>query len=256
MDLAATAIAVLIFLAIVIAGLVVERLAPAEAQPLAASGFNLCYTTFYIFAQGLIAPVLSILTVAAVNAAGGGWVELPAAGAGFWLGFAAYALTADLMEYLFHRAQHGVPALWAMHSFHHSDAALNASTTSRHYWAEHGIKMLSIYLVTGMVFKAPPEVLGAYALLAYYNVFLHMNIRLGFGRWSFLLNSPQYHRLHHSALREHFDRNFSALFPIFDVVFGTYCPPRRGEYPPTGLDTGARPKGLMDALLWPRRMSR
>ncbi len=35
MDFAATAIAVLIFLAIVIAGLAVERLAPAEAQPLA-----------------------------------------------------------------------------------------------------------------------------------------------------------------------------------------------------------------------------
>lgn len=82
MDFAATAIAVLIFLAIVIAGLAVERLAPAEAQPLAASGFNLCYTTFYIFAQALIAPALSILTVAAVNAAGGGWVKLPPPGLG------------------------------------------------------------------------------------------------------------------------------------------------------------------------------
>ncbi|WP_395400031.1 sterol desaturase family protein [Pseudoduganella sp. UC29_106] len=156
---------------------------------------------------------LSIVTVAAVNAVGGGWIKLPASGAEFWLAFVFYVLTVDLMEYLFHRAQHRIPALWSMHSLHHSDITLNASTTSRHYWAEHGIKMLSIYMVVGLLFKAPPEILGAYVVLSYYNVFLHMNVRVGFGRLSFLLNSPQYHRLHHSVLPEHYGSEFRSLVP-------------------------------------------
>jgi sterol desaturase/sphingolipid hydroxylase (fatty acid hydroxylase superfamily) len=253
MDFASTAIAVLFFLAAVILGLIIERLAPAQKQSLSASVFNLGYTTIYMLMQSLIVPAVSIVTVVAVNAAGGGWIALPSTGTGFWLGFAAYALTVDLMEYLFHRAQHGIPALWSMHSLHHSDTTLNASTTSRHYWAEHGIKMLSIYLLVGLMFKAPPEILGAYALLAYYNVFLHMNIRVGFGRFSFLLNSPQYHRLHHSALPEHYDQNFAALLPVYDLIFGTYRRPRQGEFPPTGLDSGDQPTGFIGALLWPTR---
>ncbi|HEX7752546.1 MAG TPA: hypothetical protein VF440_09115, partial [Novosphingobium sp.] len=34
----------------------------------------------------------------------------------FWLGLAIFVLVMDLGEFLFHRAQHAVPALWAMHS--------------------------------------------------------------------------------------------------------------------------------------------
>lgn len=253
MDFESTAIAVSLFLIIVIIGLAVERLAPAHRQPLMASGFNLGYTMIYMLAQALIAPTLAIFTVAAVNATGGGLIKLPSSGSEFWFGLALYVLAMDLMEYLFHRAQHRIPALWAMHSLHHSDTALNASTTSRHYWAEHGLKMLTIYLAVGLLFRAPPEVLGAYALLAYYHVIPHMNIRLGFGRLSFLLNSPQYHRLHHSALPAHFDKNFAGLFPVYDLIFGTYRRPEPGEYPPTGLESGEQPHGYLDAFLWPAR---
>jgi sterol desaturase/sphingolipid hydroxylase (fatty acid hydroxylase superfamily) len=33
----------------------------------------------------------------------------------------AFFLVVDLGEYLFHRAQHAIPLLWALHSLHHSD---------------------------------------------------------------------------------------------------------------------------------------
>lgn len=253
MDAKSTVITIAIFLTVVIAGLILERLAPAQKQSFSASRFNLGYTAIYLFIQSLIVPALSVVTVAAVNAVGGGWITLPASGSEFWLAFVSYVLTVDLMEYIFHRAQHRIPALWSMHSLHHSDITLNASTTSRHYWAEHGIKMLSIYMVVGLLFKAPLEILGAYVVLSYYNVFLHMNIRVGFGRFSVLLNSPQYHRLHHSVLPEHYDRNFAALFPGFDLLFGTYRRPHVNEYPPTGLDTGDQPTSYISAILWPAR---
>ena len=50
-----------------------------------------------------------------------------------------------------------------------------------------------------------------------------------------LFNGPQGHRIHHSRMREHFDQNFAAFFPIWDVLFGTYHYPERDEYPSTGV---------------------
>jgi len=256
MDFVSTVIGVLVFLAVIIAALAIERLAPAQRQPLKASTFNLIYTVLYMLAQALIVPGVSVLTVPAVNAAGGGWIALPDSGWGLAAGFVAYTLAIDLLEYLFHRAQHRFPAMWAMHSFHHSDTTLNASTTSRHYWAEQAMKMVSIYLVIGLLFKTPTVILGMYSVLSAYNVFLHMNIHLGFDRAAGVVNSPQYHRVHHSCLPEHFDCNFAALFTVWDVLFGTFYKPRHDEYPPTGLDTGDEPKDLADALIWPLRSLR
>jgi sterol desaturase/sphingolipid hydroxylase (fatty acid hydroxylase superfamily) len=76
-------------------------------------------------------------------------------------------------------------------------------------------------VITGMASSA----LGA---------FEHMNARISLGRWSWVLVTPQMHRLHHSFAPEHIDRNFAQHFPIWDVLFGTYVAPRADEFPPTG----------------------
>jgi len=68
---------------------------------------------------------------------------------------------------------------------------------------------------------------------------------------SWALNTPAYHRIHHSASAEHFDVNFAAILPIFDVMLGTYRPARPGERPVTGLDTGRIPRTWLDVLAWP-----
>ena len=40
------------------------------------------------------------------------------------------------------------------------------------------------------------------------------------GRW--VIYPPTGHRIHHSALSEHHDKNFGSIFPIWDHLFGTY----------------------------------
>jgi sterol desaturase/sphingolipid hydroxylase (fatty acid hydroxylase superfamily) len=141
--------------------------------------------------------------------------------------------------------------LWAMHSLHHSDPAVNVSTAPRHFWGEILLKSVTIYALIGLVFKTNAVVVAAYTFFGLYNYFLHMNLRLGFGRWQPLLNSPQFHRLHHSALPEHHDCNFNQFFPVFDMLGGTYRQPRQDEYPPTGLADGDVPNKLQNMLLWP-----
>ena len=167
----------------------------------------------------------------------------------FWLGFPLYLLVHDLGEYLYHRAQHKIPALWSMHSLHHSDPAMSALTTSRHFWGDQLIKTLTVWSASAMIVSPGPAFVAAYGAASLWNFFSHAALPISFGRWSWLINAPGYHRRHHSRLPEHYDSNFAALFPIFDVIAGSYHVP--AGMPPTGLDQ--RPETTLDLAIWPLR---
>ena len=164
-----------------------------------------------------------------------------------WLAVLLFIIVQDLAEYLFHRAQHKVPILWAMHSLHHSDPEMSALTTTRHFWGDRAVKTVTVWSAAAMVVAPTGEAIVAYAVVSFWNYLSHANVPIDFGRWSWVINSPAYHRRHHSSLPEHYDSNFAALFPIFDVLSGAYNRPN--GYPPTGLDH--RPRSLRDLLLWP-----
>lgn len=170
-------------------------------------------------------------------------------GAPAWIGVPLYIVVNDLAEYLFHRAQHASPILWRMHSLHHSDHDMNATTTQRHFWGDPLLKALTVWPLAALVVAPTPAASAIYALLSLWNFVSHAAIDLNFGKWSWLLNSAAYHRRHHSSRSEHFNSNFAALFPIFDVIAGSYRRP--DGFPPTGLDH--RPGNIAEVLLWPLR---
>jgi sterol desaturase/sphingolipid hydroxylase (fatty acid hydroxylase superfamily) len=202
----------------------------------------------------LARPGIAAVTVLAANQLGAGLFMLPSRGAGgLLLGFAIYLVVMDLGEYLFHRAQHAVPLLWAMHSLHHSDESFNVSTTIRHFWLDIVVKSVTIYMAVGLLFKADPRIIGLYGLVSTYNYVTHMDVRLTFGRWAFLLNTPHYHRIHHSRRPQDRDCNFAALLPIFDVLTGAYRQPAPNDYPDTGLGDRGGPTSVLAALVWPLR---
>lgn len=167
----------------------------------------------------------------------------------FLLALALFLVVRDCTEFLYHYAQHRIPALWAMHSLHHSDPEMTALTTNRHFWGDQFIKALTIWPLTTMIMSQTNAMLAVYSVISLYNYVIHANLKIDFGRWSWVLNSPAYHRRHHSRLPEHYDTNFAALFPIFDVIFGTYRRP--DGWPPCGQDE--EPRSFGDLLFWPVR---
>ena len=63
-----------------------------------------------------------------------------------------------------------------------------------------------------------------------------MNVRWRLGLAPYVLVSPQYHRVHHSAHAEHFNKNFGAFTPLWDILFGSAYFVSADTYPSTGIE--------------------
>ena len=148
----------------------------------------------------------------------------------------AYLCLFDLLFYLYHRAQHSVRVLWLFHRFHHTEVALNATTAGRSNWMEGPCQGLLAIIPFRLCISGD---LGAGYLLpvlvTFWVIFNHSNLRLGMGILTRVIVGPQVHRIHHSILRRHWNKNFAEFFPVFDILFGTYYHPGWDEFPPTGL---------------------
>lgn len=169
----------------------------------------------------------------------------------FGLSFCVMAMR-DFFYYWFHRLQHRSKWLWAEHALHHADEHMNITTSVRHHWLEGPLDAVFVSVPFLLLFRPPIITLGlvavAVSMVATTN---HMNLRFGLGRFSWLIATPQLHRIHHSRLEEHVDKNFAVFFPLWDVIFGTYYAPRKGQYPATGLTSGERMQTVREGLFSP-----
>jgi sterol desaturase/sphingolipid hydroxylase (fatty acid hydroxylase superfamily) len=228
--------------------LVLEMCLPAErGQSWRARFFNLRYTMVYAFLFLLITPSVSSWVVSAPTQKWPqffGWFDRYATPLGMpiWLQVLIYLMVYDFFYYWFHRAQHQFSWLWRQHRLHHSDQVLNVTSSMRHHWLEEPLKVFVVALPISIIFGAPPQ-MGAWLgiTIGAWGFYIHSNIYLGkssvihgLNRW---LVSPQVHRVHHSRLPEHHDKNFAAIFSFWDRLFGTYHAAHGAECPPTGLDT-------------------
>lgn len=146
----------------------------------------------------------------------------------------------DFVFYWYHRAEHKISWLWNIHEVHHSDAHLNASSALRHAWIENPLQGV---LISGPIVYLLKlnflETLLFSATLATWLAFIHANVKLHLGALTPLLGGPQVHRIHHSKLEQHRDKNFAAFFPCIDKFFGTYHAPTLDEFPTTGTQNMA-----------------
>ena len=166
----------------------------------------------------------------------------------FWAALLVFVALFDLAEYATHRLLHAVPFLWRFHQVHHSDPDMNATTSVRHHWACAAFKAATISPIAWFIMPPTPALAFSFTAINIWGYVMHSSMRLDFGRWSWLLTSPEYHRRHHSSLPEHFNSNFSNLLPIWDILLGSYRLPE--GHPPTGLE---HQHSIFEAVAWPPR---
>ena len=231
-----------------------EKRFPIEPkQPRDAVHVDYKLAALNVLPRFLLGPLPGGCAALIVNALGGGFFVLRADGWWFFFALAAYILATDCVAYFIHRAQHAVPALWAMHSLHHSAEAMTLITGVRHFWVEQ-VLMTAFLPVVAVLFQTPTAVIAvASVFYFFFDACVHVNIKVPFGVFGLVVNNPQYHRIHHSVRSAHQNKNFCKLLPLFDLMFGTAHVPVPGEFPPTGLGRGETASGWLDGLVWPVR---
>ncbi|WP_428487998.1 sterol desaturase family protein [Rhodopila sp.] len=166
------------------------------------------------------------------------------------LQFVEVLVIADLGFYAAHRMFHRIPFLWRIHQIHHSIEHLDWLAGTRVHPADQiitkGVSLAPIFIL-----GYSPEAVAAFGLLyQWQSIFLHSNLRIGFGPLRLLVASPKFHHWHHCNEHAAHDKNFAGQLPLLDVLFGTLHLPA-GMVPQSyGIDQKI-PQSFIPQLLHP-----
>jgi sterol desaturase/sphingolipid hydroxylase (fatty acid hydroxylase superfamily) len=150
----------------------------------------------------------------------------------YWLNasvIASIIISALMLDFfgawLSHVIEHKVPLFWRMHIIHHADNNIDVTSGLRHHPLESVWRGL-FFLIAIFISGAPMYGVMIYqTLLTVFTGVTHANISLP--RWldkgmSYILVSPNMHKVHHHWKQPFTDSNYGGVFSIWDRLFGTY----------------------------------
>lgn len=127
--------------------------------------------------------------------------------------------------YLAHYVEHKVKPLWMVHLVHHTDHKVDATTANRHHPLESLIRY-TFTLAGVVIIGAPIGIVMLYQSMSLVATqFSHANIKLPKKVdhfISYVLVSPDMHKIHHHYVLPYTDSNYGNIFSIWDRLFGTY----------------------------------
>ena len=149
------------------------------------------------------------------------WISMPV-----WLQLIIGLMLLDLVgAWLIHYIEHKIKWLWKFHVIHHSDTHVDTTTANRHHPGESVFRAVFTTIAV-LICGAPMWLVFLYqsvsVVLAQFN---HANIKMNkrFNKLlSYIIVTPDMHRVHHHFVRPQTDTNFGNIFPFWDKMFGTY----------------------------------
>jgi len=166
-----------------------------------------------------------------------------------WIRYGLMFVALDFLDYVYHRAMHQTPIFWRFHLVHHTDRALDVSTTVREHPGETLIRNSFLMLWVFLCGASVEILILRQAVETVSNILSHMSFRLPTGParvvgWLFI--TPNLHQTHHHYRMPATNRNYGDVFSIWDRIFGTYLDLAREETV-FGLDTHMVPPPLAPA---------
>lgn len=127
--------------------------------------------------------------------------------------------------YLAHFIEHKIKPLWMVHLVHHTDHNVDTTTANRHHPLESMIRF-AFTLFGTFIIGAPIGLVMLYQSLSLVlSQFNHANIKLPRKLdkvISYILVSPDMHKVHHHYKLPYTDSNYGNIFSIWDRLCGTY----------------------------------
>jgi sterol desaturase/sphingolipid hydroxylase (fatty acid hydroxylase superfamily) len=149
------------------------------------------------------------------------WITMP-----IWVTAIVGLLLLDLVgAYTIHWMEHKVKWMWRFHMVHHADTHVDTTTANRHHPGESVFR--AVFTALGILFCGAPIwlVMLYQSLSVIISQFNHANIKLPF--WldtciSYVIVSPNMHKVHHHITRPQTDSNYGNIFSIWDRLFRTF----------------------------------
>jgi sterol desaturase/sphingolipid hydroxylase (fatty acid hydroxylase superfamily) len=159
----------------------------------------------------------------------------------------------DFLGYWTHRLNHTVTPLWNFHAVHHSSEIVDWLTAVRIHPLNDvfskGIKAVILALIGFSPLSA--ELYAA--VLSSYVAFIHANVSWSYGVCRYLLASPAFHRWHHELDQKAWGKNYAGLFPIYDLIFGTFYLPQGQQPKQFGIYGETMTENFIGQMLYPFR---
>lgn len=215
----------------------------------------------FIYATALILPVSTLAVALWCEAHGVGLLNL--FDAPLALKIIVTVAVNSFVFYLVHYLAHCVPLLWRVHSVHHTDTFVDATTATRTHPFELIVNVAAVSVSILLIGHSPAVLMVYYAAEAFIVIYSHSHVQLPARlerMVSALIVTPRLHHIHHSAFQPETDSNFGNVFIIWDQLLGTFrnetC--KGGAVEQFGLeDVSADVAGSLDAqLLRPFTMNR
>ncbi len=160
------------------------------------------------------------------------WAATRQFGIVYWLNLSVVpiiivsALALDFFGgWLSHIIEHKIPLFWRMHIIHHADNNVDVTSGLRHHPLESVWRGL-FFMIGILVCGAPIYAVMIYqTLLTIFTGITHANISLNPAVdrvMSYVLVSPNMHKVHHHWKQPYTDSNYGAVFSIWDRLFSTF----------------------------------
>ena len=158
-------------------------------------------------------------------------IELESSSALYFIAF----ICIDFASYWNHRLNHKINIFWNRHVIHHSSEEFNLACALR-----QSISSIfgfgALFLIPAAILGVPPKVISILAPLHLFGQFWYHTRHIGKLGWlEYILVTPSQHRVHHAINPIYIDKNLSAIFCIWDRLFGTFQEELDDEPPVYGV---------------------
>jgi sterol desaturase/sphingolipid hydroxylase (fatty acid hydroxylase superfamily) len=142
-----------------------------------------------------------------------------------WIKYGLMFVFMDFLDYIYHVTMHNVKAFWRFHLVHHSDLAVDVSTTVREHPGESFIRNCFLILWVFICGASMEILLIRQIAQTAANLSSHSSVRLPTRAArviGWLVVTPNHHHAHHHFELPTTNSNYGDVFTVWDRLFGTF----------------------------------
>lgn len=139
-----------------------------------------------------------------------------------WWSIALSIILVDFIYYVQHRMGHEVNLMWGAHIVHHQSEEFNYSVALRNSWFTEFVVFFLYLPIPLFGFPLEAFLVGVF-VNKLYQFWIHTKTIDKFHPVvEYIFNTPSNHRVHHGKNPQYIDKNYGAIFMLWDHMFGTY----------------------------------